>query len=131
MKAKYTFYHLKKIVSSGNIIESIKPEEYFKLVTNNKNNKGPKMVPWSTPHVTDSNSVFSVLLIWIYWFLLLKQLPNYLGLSAVIPWNYNFIKGLRNHNRKLFLCPSKKTRKIIQHFKLLFFKLNLHFDTSN
>ena len=36
------------------------------------------------------------------------------------------LKELRNYNRKLFLCPPHN-----QDSKLLFFKINLHFGTSD
>ena len=44
---------------------------------------------------------------------------------------YSILNELRNYNRKLFLCPPQKRRKHNQHFKLLFFKINLHFGTSD
>ena len=41
------------------------------------------------------------------------------------------LKELRNYSRKLFLCPPQKYVKHNQRFKLLFFKISLHFGTSN
>ena len=42
------------------------------------------------------------------------------------------LKGLRNYNGKLFLCPPQKQPETHnQHFKLLFFKINLQFGTSD
>ena len=43
----------------------------------------------------------------------------------------NELKWSRNYNRKLLLCSPQKRRKYNQHFKLLFFKLNLPFGTSD
>ena len=41
------------------------------------------------------------------------------------------LKQLRNYNRKLFGVRHKNRREHNQHFKLLFFKINLHFFTPN
>ena len=40
------------------------------------------------------------------------------------------LKELRNCSRKLILCPPQKQAER-QHSKLLFFKINLHFGTSD
>ena len=41
------------------------------------------------------------------------------------------LKQLRNYNRKLFCVRHKNRREYNQHFKLLFFKINLFFFTPN
>ena len=41
------------------------------------------------------------------------------------------LKELRNHKKKIFWCPPQKQAKYNQHFKLLFFKLNLQFCAWN
>ena len=41
------------------------------------------------------------------------------------------LKELRNYNRRLFLCPPQKQAKTQADSKLLFLKINIHFDTSD
>ena len=41
------------------------------------------------------------------------------------------LKKLRNYKRKLFLCPPQYWVKAQQDSIILFFKINLHFGTSD
>ena len=45
--------------------------------------------------------------------------------------HYTDFKELRNCNRNLICVRHKNKRKNNQHSTLLFFKINLHFDTSD
>ena len=51
--------------------------------------------------------------------------------KSVKLWNTELLKELKIHKQNLFCVRHKNRRKHSQHFKLLFFTINLHFVTSN
>ena len=71
-----------------------------------------------TPFLTDH----------LRWLLLYKHHYHDSAQCYIFPFTF-ILKELRNY--RLFLCPPQNWRKINQHSKLLFSKINLQFDTSD
>ena len=56
---------------------------------------------------------------------------NTFGIKVYYKLILSFFKELRNYKPKLFFVCHKNRQKHNQHFKLIFFTINLHFVTSN
>ena len=61
----------------------------------------------------------------------MKKSQNIISKIVVTSHHGEGKKKVQNHDRELFLCPPQNTRIHNQHFKMIFFKINLHIIISN